>query len=275
MHFIPQTSTKQLIYTYKVEKNVSTTAFNTQYYPTCRPMKHYRKQGVHAALPRTFENQAGFINDNIDEPNKCDVNCSRSKEVGLPIKMLAKNKYGQTTTCCEDTQGPIGPNGPASSTKGNIMSFSGNAKIKSSIQPNNKSYYTESYSYLKSRGNTFNAKYNFRGTPIASPDGSYYELQEGLTRCTTPGKPSYIKTTYKPNNLNFATQGAVSSDTRLQRLKHNTIKKNNLSYVNPYKTVLYYSVDPVFFEKNKVNNCDLKKCYDNPTTPIRQAALFN
>jgi hypothetical protein len=274
MNFIPQTSEKQLIYTYKVEKNVSTTAFNTQYYPTSRPMKHYRKQGVHSALPRTFENKAGFINDNIDEPNKCDLNCSRSKEVGLPIKMLAKdvNTKKVSRTYCEDTQGPIGPNGPATSSKGNIMSFSGNAKIKSSIQPNN-SYYTESYSYLKSRGNTFNAKNNFRGTPIASPDGSYYELQEGLPRCST--SPSYIKTTYKPNNINFATQGAVSSDTRLQRLKHNTIKKNNLSYVKPYKTVIYYSSDPVFFEKNKVDNCDLKKCYDNPTTPARQAAFFN
>uniref|UniRef100_A0A6C0BA22 Uncharacterized protein n=1 Tax=viral metagenome TaxID=1070528 RepID=A0A6C0BA22_9ZZZZ len=271
MHFIPPTSTKQLIYTYKVEKNVSNTAFNTQYYPTCRPIKHYRKQGVHAALPRTFENQAGFINDNIDQSNKCDFNCSRSKEVGLPIKMLAKNKYGQTTTCCENTQGPIGPNGPASSNTGNIISFSGNAKIKSAIQPNNKSYYTESYSYLKSRGNTFDTKDKFRGTPVATPDSSYYELQEGLPSC---GSPSYIKTTYKPNNKKFEKQGAVSCDTRLNRLKLDTIKKNNLSYVKLYKTVIYYSEDPVFFEKNKVNNCELNKCYEKPTTPARQAALF-
>ena len=278
MHFIPPTSEKQLIYTYKVQKNVSTTAFNTQYYPTARPLQHYRKQGVNSALPRTFDNKSGFINDNIDDPNPCNLNCSYSKEVGLPIKMLAKdiNTVNISRNCCSDTQGPIGPNGPATSSRGNIISFSGNAKIKSSIQPNNASYYTESYSYLKSRGNTFNAKNKFRGTPIATPDNSYYELQEGLPRCaTTPDTPSYIKTTYKPNNPNFSTQGAVSSDTRLQRLKLNTIKKNNLSYVKPYKTVIYYSSDPVFFEKNKVNNCDLRKCYGNPTTPVRQAALFN
>jgi len=277
MKFIPPTSEKQLIYTYKVQKNVSTGAFNTQYYPTARPMQHYRKQGIHSELPRTFDNQSGFINDVIDDPNPCNLNCSFSKEVGLPAKMLAKdiNTDKISRTCRSDTQGPIGPNGPTCSNTGNIMSFSGNAKIKSSIQPKNSSYYTETYSYLKSRGNTFTAKNNFRGTPIATPDGSYYELQEGLPRCTTSGTPSYIKTTYKPNNLNFATQGAVSSDTRLQRLKYNTIKKNNLSYVKPYKTVLYYSEDPVFFEKNKVNNCDLRKCYEPPTTPVRQAALFN
>ena len=270
MKFIPPTSEKQLIYTYKVQKNVSTTAFNTQYYPTCRPLQHYRKQGLYSALPRTFEN----TKLEGESESTCNLNCSYSKEVGLPLKMLAKdiNTIKISRNCCEDTEGPIGPNGPASSSRGNIISFSGNAKIKRAIQPNNGSYYTESYSYLKSRGNTFNAKYNFRGTPITTPDGSYYELQEGLPRC---GTPSYIKTTYKPNNINFATQGAVSSDTRLQRLKHDTIKKNNLSYVKPYKTVIYYSSDPVFFEKNKVNNCDLKKCYDNPTTPIRQAALFN
>jgi len=271
---IPSTSVKQLIYTYKVQKNVSTGAFSTQYYPTARPIQHYRKQGIHSELPRTFDNQS-WSTDIIDEP--CNLNCSYSKEVGLPIKMLAKdiNTAKISKTCRSDTQGPIGPNGPTCSNTGNIMSFSGNAKIKSSIQPN-ASYYTNSYSYLKSRGNTFNTKNKFRGTPIATPDNSYYELQEGLSRCkTSPDTPSYIKTTYKPNNPNFSTQGAVSSDTRLQRLKHNTIKKNNLSYVEPYKTVIYYSTDPVFFEKNKVNNCDLRKCYGNPTTPVKQASLFN
>ena len=275
MREIPSTSVKQLIYTYKIQKNVSTTAFNTQYYPTARPLQHYRKQGIQSALPRTFENQAGFITDKIDETNKCDLNCSSSKEVGLPIKMLAKdiNTKKVSRTYCEDTQGPIGPNGPRSSNTGNIMSFSGNAKLKGAIQPNNKYYYYQSNSYLKSRGNTFDTKDKFRGTPVASPDSSYYELQEGIPSC---GSPSYIKTTYKPNNKKFETQGAVSCDTRLNRLKLDTIKKNNLSFVKPFKTVLYYSEDPVFFEKNKIN-----KCYNNnkcktftANTPQQQAAFF-
>ena len=262
MHVIPPTSTKQLIYTHKLQKNVSNCPFNTYYYPTCRPIQQYRKQGIVSSQPTS-----------ITSKDKCNLNCSYSKEVGLPIKMLSKNEKGTTTNCCENTQGPLGPNGPTKSNTGNVMSFSGYAKLKGSIQPKQHSYYSESNAYLKSRGNTFDTKDKFRRTPVATPDSSYYELQEGLERC---GSPSYIKTTYKPNNKKFATQGAVSSDTRLLRLKYDTIKKNNLSYVKPFNTVLYYSGDPIFFEKNKVNKCyNSNHCKSfTANTPVEQAALF-
>lgn len=261
---IPPTSAKQLIYTYKVKKNVSNTAFNTHYYPTARPLQHYRKEGIHSAQPTSITSDQPCI-------------CSSSKEVGLPIKMLAKDKDGKTTTCCSDTQGPLGPNGPTTSNTGNVMSFSGYAKLKSAIQPKNNSYHSESYSYLKSRGNTFSTKYKFRDIPdtdYKNPiNSSYYELQEGLPSC---GSPSYIKTTYKPNNKNFATQGAVSSDTRLLKLKYDTIKKTNLSYVKPFNTVLYYSDAPIFFEKNKIEKCYNRSHCTTTTanTPVEQAALF-
>jgi hypothetical protein len=274
MRDIPSTSVKQLIYTYKIQKNVSTTAYNTKYYPTARPLQHYRKQGIHSATSRTFENR-GIDNYDNSQVKPCDLKCSSSKEVGLPVKMLAKdvNTKKISKTYCEDTQGPIGPNGPSSSNTGNIMSFSGNAKLKGAIQPNNKYYYSQSNSYLKSRGNTFDTKNKFRSTPVASPDSSYYELQEGIPSC---GSPSYIKTTYKPNNKKFETQGAVSCDTRLNRLKLDTIQKNNLSFVNPFKTVLYYSEDPVFFEKNKINKCyNNNKCKTfSANTPQQQAEFF-
>jgi hypothetical protein len=180
--------------------------------------------------------------------------------------MLSKDENGQSKTCCTDTQGPVG------SKQGNVMSFSGNAKLRSAVQPKNKSYYSEGISYLRSRGNTFASKLNFKNIPntdYTNPaNSSFYEIQEGPLPCN-----STIKTTYKPNNKKFATQGAVSSDTRLLRLKYDTIVKNNSSFVTPFNTVLSYSSDPVFSLKNKVNNCN--KCANSGNTPYGQASLFN
>ena len=263
--YLTQTSYKQLIYNYTVKQNVSNSSYdNTKYngvidakvkcnsfsgwcYPSCRPLKIYRKQGSQFNASKTL---------NSTQPCICD----NSKQVGLPIKMLGKS-------CCTDTKGPVG------SKTGNIMSFSGNAKIRSAIQPNNKLYFSDSYSYLRSRGNTFNDKDKFRNIPqtdYTNPlNSSYYEIQESI--CATP-----IKTTYKPNNKNFSTQGAVSSDTRLLKLKYDTITKNNASFVTPFNTKLDYSQDPVFSQKNKVNKCiNIMNCSNiSSHTPVSQSGYF-
>jgi hypothetical protein len=252
MYFIPKTSNKQFSYTPTVEKNVSNDSYLISY-PTCRPLNIYRKQGVSSVVSLST--------------TTCNTNCSSEKIIGLPLKMLYKKNNGQAKSCCTDTQGPVG------SKQGNVMSFSGNAKLRSAVQPKNGSYYTDFYTYLRSRGNTFYTKDKFRNIPntdYSNPiNSSYYETHVGVPSCPQP----YIKTTYKPNNKNFGVQGAVSSDTRIQRLKYNTIQKNNLSFSKPpFNTVLYYSLDPVFFEKNKVNTCVV------PTTsihtPVYQASLF-
>ena len=255
------TSNKQLIYSYKLQKNVSNVDY-VNYYPTNRPMQHYRNQGIQTAMNTKL---------NSDEP--CNSTCSSNKQIGLPIKLLSKDKVGISTACCTDTRGPIGPNGFTISNIGNISSFSGKAKLKRAIQPNTKSYYSDSYSYLRSRGNTYSTKDKFRITPVPTPENTYYEIQEGLPQC---GTPSYITTVYKPNNKPFATQGAVSSSTRMVKLDYDTIKTNNSSFVTPFKTKIFYSPDPIFFEKNNVNKCyNSNRCYSfSANTPIRQAALF-
>ena len=254
-------STNQLLYSYKLQKNVSNVDY-VNYYPSNRPMKHYRNQGMKIA-----------INTSVNADVPCNLTCSSNKQYGLPIKFLSNDGAGQTITCCTDTRGPIGPNGFTQSDIGNISSFSGKAKLKRAIQPNTKKYYSESYSYLRSRGNTYSTKDKFRRTPVPTPENTYYEIQEGLPQC---GSPSYITTVYKPNNRPFATQGAVSSSTRMVKLDYDTIKKNNASFVTPFKTKIFYSPDPIFFEKNNVNKCyNSNRCYSfSANTPIRQAALF-
>jgi len=252
VNYIPSTSTTQMIYNYTYKKNASNGFFPLNY-PSSRPLQIYRNQGVHQNVKQLYT-----------EP--CNTNCSTTKSIGSLTKMISQDVQKDQTICCPNTQGPVG------SKNGTIMSFSGKAKIRSAVQPKNNSYYSDNYSFLRSRGNTFNAKDKFRDIPnidYKDPNNStYYELQEGPEQCVN------IKTTYKPNNKNFATQGAVSCDTRILKLKQDTIQKNNLSFVNPFKTVLYYSEDPVYFEKNKVDTCNIKCTTNIGNTPQRQAALF-
>ena len=78
-----------------------------------------------------------------------------------------------------------------------------------------KNYYQSSSSYLKSRRKTY-------------------------TQNNGPGSSKNINnsccnnTVYKPNNPNFSNQGAVSSSSRIDRLKLNTIQKNAASFKAPY-----------------------------------------
>jgi hypothetical protein len=226
IYFLTCKYMKQLIYSYKLQKNNPESIESTSY-TSCRPLKHYRKQGLQSSIQIMSE---------------CNSTCSPTITIGLPYKMLAKKENGKTKMCCENTKGPVG------SVHGNVMSFSGNAKLRSSIQPNlnvNQPYYTESNSYLKSRGNTFDAKSTF--TFNGGENNSYNETTQGI--CYP------LKTIYKPNNTNFATQGAVTSDTRLLKLKYDTITKNNASFTDLFKTKIEYQENPIFFEKNKYYKC--------------------
>ena len=47
-------------------------------------------------------------------------------------------------------------------------------------------------------------------------------------------KPRYNRVYYKPNNYQYAQQGAVSSSSRVARLKYNTITNNASTYRNAY-----------------------------------------
>ena len=229
---MPQKSTNQMLYIPKVTRNKSV-LIPTPWYPTCRPIIHYRKQGATSTTCCQEE----------------------TKRIGTPLKMLGKTDEGILKLC--DEKGPVG------SKFGNVIGFSGNATLRSSVQPtlsylgNNtqSSSYTPYYSdysmYLRGRGNTYDTKNTIRKIPGRDyvNESTYYETTEGLS-C----KPDII-TVYKPNNKQFAVQGSVTSDSRLLRLKYNTITKNNASFIKPFKTKLQYQDNPLFFEKNKTSVC--------------------
>jgi len=62
-----------------------------------------------------------------------------------------------------------------------------------------------------------------------------YTENQTFTSTSTPGvKPTYVPIYYKPNNPQFAVQGAVDASTRTARNRYNTITNNTAVYSNAY-----------------------------------------
>jgi hypothetical protein len=135
-----------------------------------------------------------------------------------------------------------------------------NNVIKSGIVTQSQSYYTSITQYMESRCRT----YAQRESTTKLPDGTYYPSPTNNVpfiflypnddprgpqvyepkNCANPkiynsnalNTPpnNYCSTIYKPNNPQFARQGAVSGSTRLQKLKSDTITSNGFSYYSAY-----------------------------------------
>lgn len=132
--------------------------------------------------------------------------------------------------------------------------------IKSGIVTQSQAYYSSTTQYLESRCRT----YTQRESTTKLPDGTYYpsptnnipftflypnndergpQVYESKN-CANPkiynynmlNTPpnNYCNTIYKPNNPQFARQGAVSGSTRIQKLKSDTITSNGFSYYSAY-----------------------------------------
>lgn len=111
-----------------------------------------------------------------------------------------------------------------------------------------KAYYTTHEAYMKSRTNTYNQK--LLTTPIQGTNVYYYDANGQLKwpsdsptgsqvyATTDPYNPQSTRTCngrksgttiFKPNNRQYACQGAVDSSTRLERLKQTTVNTNAAS----------------------------------------------
>jgi hypothetical protein len=227
----------------RVIKNNSPTIYTT-WYPSARPLQHYRKQGA-------YTNH----NTDVDYNNtECDT-CDYSKRVGKTFDLLGKKDDGdiKDATC----------------QKGTIISFSGNATIKPSttiIHPNEQktNYYSNYYYYLKSRGNVHVSKSSFHKIPgvdyTVTPNNTdtdsthFYQNAPTIPKCNT--------TIYKPSNPSFSTQGPVDGSTYIARQKFNAITNTNASFVKSWGVRMTYNENPLFFAKNKYNKCtNSSECY--------------
>ena len=121
--------------------------------------------------------------------------------------------------------------------------------IKSATTLLSKKYYSDSLGYLKARCKTYDQRlsgtqvpgidyFNAQKEPLwptNSPEGPQLRAMKNCYKscakkdsgCYGAPEESIVATTvYKPSNSQFAVQGAVSSSTRLDRLKLNTIQKS-------------------------------------------------
>jgi hypothetical protein len=213
---VVQKSTNQVVNVPIPVKNVAPNLYGLSY-PRTRPMQIYRKQGISNTL-------------NTISSFPVDCNCSTLTRVGIPFKMIGKNDNGMNKVPCCVNKGPKG------SKKGNVIGFSGNASIRSANTNISSGYYSNYAAYLKKRGNTYEAKsvlhkipevnYNLQPNNQIPDSSSFYENN-------IVDQPACKLTIYKPNNPSFSTEGSVQSSTYVERVKYNTITKNNASLLTP------------------------------------------
>jgi hypothetical protein len=147
-------------------------------------------------------------------------------------------------------------------------------RIRSSTTVLNKKYYTDHNSYMRSRCNLYDQKLTaipVSGISYLNKTGDLLQINDkNATRQTqnsamscpigekekstiTPGQ-----TIYKPNNAQYAKQGAVDSSDRITRLKLNTVNKNAASYKAVFGSSAsrYLGMDSTpYFVKSKFQVC--------------------
>jgi len=137
---------------------------------------------------------------------------------------MALLKSGNCNTCV----------GPVGSKFGNVISFSGGSGIRSASTNLSPKYYSNTASYLRSRGQSFQANSNIHkaadidylvnNVPVwptipQTTEAYPFRVDSSLYAMNTATKCPTSFSVYKPSNAPFATQGAVSSSTRLLKLR--------------------------------------------------------
>jgi hypothetical protein len=229
---VPWKQSNQLQHVPKMVKyDPTTNIIHSNHYSSNRPLHHYRKEGT-------------TTNQNLPYTNSC-APCLKAQRVGVPLKMIGKNDNVENMyDCC--IPGPVENVVQCEITRparGSAIDFSGRATIRSARAPGYtyKPYYSDTYSYLRSRGNTYKTR-SLLGNIIKPVT---YEQT---------GDSEFI-TIFKPSNVRFKTQGAVASSSWSDRRKYNEIVKNNASLFKEYGTNFSYSKNTPYFIKSKTNKC--------------------
>jgi hypothetical protein len=116
---------------------------------------------------------------------------------------------------------------------------------------------------------------NIAGT-VCSNVSSCLNFGNNTTCYTTPSI-----TIYKPNNRQFAVQGAVSSGARIDRLKYNTITTNGGSFYTAWGAAganagrYQGTTNGPYFLKNKVNICQPQQYHKNGNKRICEPQPYN
>ena len=226
-----------------------------------RPLKHYRKQYGNTNNKQTynrsnmvnaFERPGGTImksyaydnctsnnfNGTVLVPDYAIKEANQFNKVGravsAPTNVIANidntgenvnqtmefYNYNTCSTICD----------PVSAARKRVQSQS-----NINVNPGRPKYFQTTKSYLQSRCLTHQQKQTIGKKQGVDYTNNLYNQKTTFssTSCTTNGCRDV---TYKPNNVQYSTQGAVSASSRLLRLKLNTIQtadtKTSLTAVN-------------------------------------------
>ena len=153
-------------------------------------------------------------------------------QYGTELKLL---KQG-----CNSCRGPVG------SKFGNVISFSGGSGIRSATTNLSKTYFSDTAGYLRSRGQNYASNIDLHkaaGIEYANSTGPIWPetVQQGpngpvnssLYASNTPQQHCANNlSVYKPNNVKFSTQGAVSSSTRVLK---RAVDAQNVTQLSAYE----------------------------------------
>ena len=246
-----------------------------------RPIKHWRKQ-LNSDNPVKSGYGKASISDLIDKPGS-SVHLVRD-----PSNNCNSCDMSNNSLFVKEYIIPTDNSFKAPTNEDKFYDFSNNKTVCIACNPENniikpattivnKNYYSNSSSYFHNRGMTYSQKISSSKrngitylaadgkTPLWPTDSSkgpqVFNSLECSNTCTdSSGNPP--KTIYKPNNRPFAQEGAVSSSTRLTKLKYETITKNGASFKSAYglqaANAGKYTGSPnaIYFLKNKNYNCN-------------------
>jgi len=256
-----------------------------------RPIKHWRKH-LQPENTSGYSRSAISIQDQPGSNNVMEGNCCSETEPGNVLQIDISPIQSSTTPHTETLLGPnysricISCNNRIKPTAGlnTVPINSQNPSIVNGIPPTQR-YNFDTKSYLRSRNKNFNSNINGNMKDdivysSISPNGCcvvplpYTNDNNGPqvrssmivtdSNCSTNTCADVI---VKPNNQKYFQQGGVSSSSRLNRLKYNTITSNANSFTTAWgasaASAGKYSENGngPYFIKNKNNVC-------NPIKPL-------
>lgn len=197
-----------------------------------RPIKHWRKQYVNTNSRQTGTNR--YLLSQINTPGglvatqNTDCDCSGVIVYG-DYNLGAINKVGKYNPINTDTD-------PQNNITGkclNLCDPPSHARKKIqypslvNANPDLPKFYQSNAEYLRARCKNYTKKsFNFQADSLYSQSNAY-----NANCIDSDCKLTY----YKPNNAQYAQQGAVDSSSRLLRLKLNTINKAANSAKNVFE----------------------------------------
>jgi hypothetical protein len=192
-----------------------------------RPIKHWRKS-LFSSTSKKSRSQSAIIgimdkpgSINYRDTNGC-VSCDPNNDTVNVINYNITRNFNKdftTFASCSETK-------PCNTT----------TSIKSAKTFLDKDYCATNAEYLHKRCKTFKQKqYNFASQ--SEDEHAYYancsctNCFSDSTDCSSNVCVNNCRTViYKPSNAQYATQGAVSSGSRITKLKYDTITKNGNSF---------------------------------------------